>query len=125
MEQSENPTRPVIVAEDDAGNRMILCRMLERLGCEITRAVNGEQAVRHAKAGVAKIVFMDLNMPGMDGYEAIRLIRAEPDLAGLCVVAVTGDVTASARDACDQAGFDMVLAKPVRMEALAALLERL
>ena len=74
MERSMKQLRQVIVAEDDAGNCLVLCRMLERFRVvDIIRVVNGEQAVRHAKAGAAKLVFMDLNMPGMDGYEAMRV----------------------------------------------------
>ena len=109
-----------IVAEDDPANRLVLCRMLSAMNCTVLRAINGDQAIKIATREAAAIVFMDLNMPGKDGYEAVRAIRAMPDLAHLRVIAVTGDLTARARAACIEAGFDGVLSKPVRRDALAA-----
>ncbi|WP_236687753.1 response regulator [Jannaschia aquimarina] len=94
--------------------------MLGRLGCEVVRALDGEHSVRMARMFDAPIVFMDLNMPGTDGYEAVRIIRSEPALAKLRVVAVTGDVSEKAVRSCAEAGFDALLPKPVRIEDLEA-----
>ena len=120
----EGGARSVIVAEDDATNRWVLCRMLTKMGYDIKRAVDGEQAVAAALREDARIVFMDLNMPGLSGYEAAGRIKATPGLHGVRVVAVTGDVTERARRDCETAGFDGFLAKPVRKTELQAELDR-
>ena len=114
---------PVIVAEDDANNRWMLCRMLAKMGYDTLRATDGDQAVALARRSGARIVFMDLNMPGTSGYDAAGRIKGEPELRDVRVVAVTGDVTERARRHCKAAGFDGFLAKPVRKTELQAELD--
>ena len=114
---------PVVVAEDDPQNRLILCRMLKRFDRSVVRAVDGVQAVRYAAHYGTDLVLMDLNMPDMDGIAAIRALRADPVTAAVRVVAVTADTTEATRRACEDAGFDGYVTKPVDMEVLRRAVE--
>jgi two-component system, sensor histidine kinase and response regulator len=116
----------ILIAEDNPVNQKVAFRMLEKLGYQATVAGDGEEAVAAASkaldAGAPfQLVLMDVQMPRMDGLEATRRIRA---LAGPAVriVAMTADVMPGDRERCLQAGMDDFLPKPVRLEALSALL---
>ncbi len=116
----------VLLAEDNPVNRMVARSMLESLGCSVTTADNGSEAVARASEAVFDIVLMDCQMPVMDGLEATRLLRqrrsdGEPRLP---VIALTANAMATDREACLAAGMDDHLAKPFVREQLAAMIER-
>jgi CheY-like chemotaxis protein len=119
---TQSGRRIAIVAEDDPANRMVLCRMLERLGYEPIRAVNGLQAVDLVEKTGANVVFMDLRMPQLGGHDALALIRSDRTSNRTRVIAVTGDVTEDSKRACARAGFDAFLAKPIDYKTLQSLL---
>jgi len=120
------PGLHVLVAEDNAINQALVRAMLEALGCRVTLAVDGESAIDAAGHERPDIVLMDCQMPGMDGWEAARRIRAaEP--AGtprLPIVALTANVLAEDRARCLQAGMDDVVAKPCSRDDLARAIIR-
>ena len=116
----------VLVAEDNATNRVIVSEILKDLGCRVRLAANGEEAVAMASERVPEIVLMDIAMPVMDGHEALAYLRAGPAaLAGLPVVALTAYAMSDEVAGFLAEGFDAALPKPVVREALADILQRL
>ena len=125
-EQAASTALRVLVAEDDLINRLTVQRMLEREGHLPVCVENGAEAVRAAGEGDYDIIFMDIQMPGMDGTEAARRIndlarstgRARPPIVALTAHALRGD-----RERFLAAGMDGYLAKPLDREALRKVLE--
>ena len=115
----------VLVVEDNAVNRRLVQRMLEKLGCTVELAEDGVQGLEAAARGRFDLVLMDWQMPGMDGLETTRRMKAlwPPDRQ-VPVVAVTANAMEGDRAACLEAGMCDYLTKPLRMSALAAVLER-
>ena len=102
----------VLVAEDNSVNGTITRAMLERLGCEVEWVVDGEAAVEAALEGQHDVVLMDCHMPGMDGLEATRRLRAAG--YGAPIVALTANASVKDMAACSEAGMDGFLSKPIR-----------
>lgn len=119
------PTRRVLVAEDNPVNRRVLDAFLRRAGFEATLVEDGHAAVEACRARTFDLVLMDCRMPELDGPDATVRIRA---LGGpwetIPIVAVTADVLGSTRDRCLAAGMNDFLGKPVTSEALRAVVER-
>jgi CheY-like chemotaxis protein len=110
----------VLVVDDNAVNRAVLDRMLRRLECDVTVAADGEAGVAAARAAPFDLVLMDVQMPGIDGLEAARRLRA----AGVRtpIVALTASTAESDRARCLAVGMDGVLHKPLRRADLVATL---
>lgn len=118
------PSRRVLVAEDSSVNQMVAARMLERLGCRVEVVADGHAAVEAVRSVEFDVVLMDLQMPGMSGFEATRRIRAElPVGSQPRIVAFTASSTVDERQSCMEAGMDAFLPKPVRLRKLAAAVE--
>jgi CheY-like chemotaxis protein len=115
----------LLVAEDNEINRRVIAGMLRRIGCEVTFAVDGREAVQLVEQREFDLVFMDCQMPEMDGFEATRRIRQMGAArAEVPIVALTANVLASDRDACQRAGMSDFLAKPVKLDVLRAAVQR-
>ena len=114
----------VLIVEDDRVNQHVIRLMLENLGLQSTVIDNGESAVELATRKLWDVVLMDCQMPGMDGYEATRRIRARLNGQRLPIIALTANAMAEDRAACSAAGMDDFLAKPVRRAELHACLEK-
>jgi CheY-like chemotaxis protein len=117
----------VLVAEDNPVNRRVAIRMLEKLGCTVETAGDGTEAVDMRARLPFDIVFMDCQMPDMDGYDAASAIRrAEKEHCWprLPIVALTAHAAAADRDRCFAAGMDDYLSKPVSAEQIRAVIER-
>jgi CheY-like chemotaxis protein len=108
----------VLLAEDHADSRDALCALLEAYGYEVVQAADGRQAVARARERRPDLVLMDLMMPGMDGLQATRELRADPALAGVRIVALTA--LESARPDVLEAGGDDLVAKPIDVRRLLA-----
>jgi CheY-like chemotaxis protein len=115
----------VLVAEDNVINQKVAVRMLERLGLRADVAANGRETVRMFELLPYDLVFMDCQMPEMDGYEAAQEIRRRerPD-RHVAIIAMTADAMAGCRERCLEAGMDDFVGKPVAMEALFEALQR-
>ena len=115
----------ILVVDDniDAGESLKMLLQLD--GHDVGLAHDGEQAVTVVGKAVPDIVFLDIGMPRVNGYEAARRIRALPEGQGVKLVALTGWGQPGDRERAAQAGFDMHLTKPVAHEALRELLHRL
>jgi signal transduction histidine kinase/DNA-binding response OmpR family regulator len=116
----------VLVAEDNAVNRMVVTRMLEKAGHRADVASNGREAVAALARAAYDLVLMDCQMPEMDGLAASRAIRAEEAGTGrrVPIVALTANATQGDREQCLAAGMDDYLAKPVTADALRTTIAR-
>ena len=128
MDATRRPApRKALVVDDNSINRQLVARILKREGVECTLAGDGQQALDLLRAApnAFDVVFMDVQMPVMDGLAATRQIRQEPPLAHLPVIALTAGVLAQEREAATAAGMDDFLAKPLDIEKMKEMLERL
>ena len=120
----------VLVVEDNAVNRSILSAQLKQLGCRLTVARDGEEALAALAGAAPDVILMDCHMPKLDGWETTRRIRAwaddaEPALrhaATLPIIALTAAALPEERRRCLEAGMDRFLSKPVRLAELSAML---
>ena len=113
----------VLIAEDDPINRAVAKGLLAKRGFLTAIAHNGREAVEMAAAGDYAAIFMDCQMPELDGYEATRRIRGEHDRHPL-IIAMTAHSMRGDRANCLAAGMDDYLSKPIRSENLDAVLQR-
>jgi two-component system CheB/CheR fusion protein len=116
------PRRRVLVVDDNADAAESLALLLRLEGQDVRVAGDGPAALQAAAAQRPDVVFLDLGMPGMDGYEVCARFRREPDLAGVTLVALTGWGQDEDRRRSHAAGFDRHLVKPVGVEALREVL---
>jgi CheY-like chemotaxis protein len=106
-------------------NQKVGQRFLERLGCAVTLAENGQEAVDAWKNGEFRLVLMDVQMPLMDGYTATRQIRdLERGRMRTPIVALTANAMTGQLERCLQSGMDGLLTKPLEPERLEEVLDR-
>jgi len=119
IQPSERSLR-VLLAEDNPVNQTLAMRILERLGHKVQVVNNGKEAVGRAQAEDFDLIFMDVQMPEMDGLEATMAIRAAEAGTGkhVPIVAMTAHAMKSDREKCLSAGMDDYLSKPVRIDEL-------
>jgi CheY-like chemotaxis protein len=108
----------VLIVEDNEMNRDMLSRRLERRGFTIHIAVDGAEGVAMATADIPDIVLMDMSLPIMDGWEATRTLKANPDTAGIPVIGLTAHAMAGDREKCLAAGCDDYDTKPIELPRL-------
>ena len=115
----------VLLAEDNVVNQKIAVMMLKSIGCEVDVAANGKEAMQMLDAASYDIVFMDCEMPEMDGFEATAAVRRRPDAKReIPIVAVTAKAIQGDRERCLEAGMNDYMTKPVKQESFWAALER-
>lgn len=90
----------------------------------VETATNGQEAIERVREGGVDIVLMDIMMPGMDGYETMRAIRAEPEFRALPMIALTAKAMRGDREKCLEAGASDYLAKPVDTDQLLGMLKQ-
>jgi two-component system cell cycle response regulator DivK len=116
----------ILLVEDNEMNRDMLSRRLQRKGFEVIVAVDGEDGVARAAADRPDLVVMDMSLPGIDGWEATRQLKAAPETSGIPVLALTAHAMAGDRERAFEAGCDDFDTKPVDLprllEKIAALL---
>ncbi|MFN0173469.1 MAG: ATP-binding protein [Saprospiraceae bacterium] len=114
----------VLVAEDNPTNQLVAQRFLEKAGCRVAIAANGAEAVQMAAARRFDVIFMDCQMPVVDGYEATRRIRAGATFPQVPIVAMTAHAMTGDRERCLAAGMTDYVSKPLTREQIAAALAR-
>ena len=112
------PNHKILVVDDSRHSRDLLVEALASPGYEFATANDGSQAIEQAELFDPDLVLMDLQMPGMDGYEALAALRAIPRFQSLRAIAVTAHVLDSDRRRALAAGFDGFLPKPVNLSFL-------
>jgi len=109
----------ILFVEDDAMNRRVVRDMLDVAGAAMVGADSAETGLQRIDEGEYDLVLLDLRMPGMDGFEVIRRVRARDDAKRtLPIIVVTADAALDLTERCIAAGADEVLFKPVAMDAL-------
>ena len=109
--------RLVLLAEDNAINTLLATTLLRQIGCETQCVTNGHDAVEAVRRGQFDLILMDIQMPGMDGLDATRLIRALPGTTSRTpIIAMTASAMQSDRDTCRACGMDDFISKPFHPE---------
>jgi len=115
----------VLVVEDNALNRKLVRDVLGHAGYRVLEAADAEQGIATARAERPDLVLMDIQLPGVDGIEALRRLRADEATAGIPVAALTAQAMKDDRERFLAAGFDGYLEKPVDVRALPEQVEAL
>jgi len=106
-------TRTILIVDDDPMIRKLIATTLEDIaGYRLQEASNGAEAVERAVAARPQIVFLDVDMPEVNGIEACRRLRSDPATAGATIVMLTGDSGPQAQRGALDAGADLFLTKP-------------
>ncbi|MBD2440391.1 response regulator, partial [Nostoc sp. FACHB-110] len=120
------PKTPVILlAEDNQANIDTMSGYLESRGYHLIMAHDGQQAIDQVQAQHPDLIVMDIQMPGMDGLEAIRHIRKEPEFGHLPIIALTALAMPGDRETCLAAGANEYLTKPVKLKHLVTTIQQL
>ena len=115
----------ILIVEDNELNRDMLSRRLIRRGYEIVMAVDGEGGITAAKAESPDLILMDMSLPVIDGWEATRQLKADPETRGIPVIGLTAHAMVGDREKVIGAGCDDYDTKPVELPRLLQKIEEL
>ncbi len=113
----------ILVVEDNEKNRKLVRDVLTFKGYEVIETESGEDGVRLAKERLPRLVLMDIQLPGIDGIEALRQLRADERTRAIPVIAVTASALDRDRQKIMAAGFDGYQAKPLNVKGFIAAVE--
>jgi two-component system cell cycle response regulator DivK len=113
-------SKRILVVEDEEDNRRIVRDLLTSVGYEIIEAVTGEAGVKAAETQLPNLILMDIQLPGLDGYEATRRIKANPALCHIPIIVVTSYALSGDDAKAFAAGCDGYVSKPFSPRALLA-----
>jgi two-component system cell cycle response regulator DivK len=114
----------ILVVEDDPDNRRIVVKVLTLEGYEVLEAIDGRSAVALARREHPDLVIMDLAIPGLDGWEASRQLKSEPETADIPIIALTAFAMRGDEERAREAGCDGYLAKPCRPQTIREVVRR-
>jgi two-component system, cell cycle response regulator DivK len=115
----------ILCVEDNADNLMMLQRRLTRRGFEVTISMNGAECVEWAKTLQPEVIVMDLNLPGVDGCEATRRLKNQPETKDIPIIVLTADPKEKSRERALTAGCDEFELKPIDFEGLVGKIQSL
>jgi len=115
----------VLIVEDNDKNMKLARDVLQAKGYQTLEAITGEDGVRVAIEKKPDLVLMDIQLPGINGIEALRRVRADPACARIPIVAFTASVTPTDRSQISAAGFDGFLSKPINLKEFLDTVKRL
>lgn len=114
----------ILVAEDDPVNMLLISEVLGKMGFQVVKASNGKEVIELLAEHQPLIIFMDVNMPEMDGLDATQLIRSMPDpRSSIPIIALTADAMVEDRERCLLAGMNDFISKPFRLEEIQMVLK--
>jgi two-component system cell cycle response regulator DivK len=119
------PNELILVIEDNDHSRKLVRDILKFRGYQIIEAETGEDGVRLAQERLPSVVLMDIRLPGIDGIEALRQLRAEAGTRAIPVLAMTASVMTEHRQKIMDAGFDAFQSKPIAVKEFIAAVEEL
>ena len=118
VDKVSEPTS-ILVADDDPINMLLISEVLRRMGFEVIQVSNGKEALERLPHCDPVMIFMDVNMPEMDGYTTTRHIRQMPEpWCNLPIIALTADAMKGDREKCLEAGMNKYISKPFRLEEI-------
>ena len=115
----------ILLVEDNEMNRDMLSRRLIKRGYDVAIALDGEQGIAMAKSELPALILMDMSLPGLDGWEATRQLKAMPETRGIPVIALTAHAMSGDREKATAAGCDDFDTKPVELGRLIEKIEAL
>ena len=115
----------ILIVQDNAANMKLACLLLENAGHVALEAVDAEIGLTLARAEKPDLILMDIQLPGMDGMAATRLLKADPATAAIPVIALTAMAMKEDREKTKAAGCDAYIAKPLRYKDLLAAIDEL
>jgi CheY-like chemotaxis protein len=115
----------ILLIEDNEANRDALSRHLKRRGYEVVMAVDGQQGIALARSEAPALILMDMSLPVLDGWEATRQLKADPQTHPIPVIALTAHAMAGDRAKALEAGCDDYDTKPVEFPRLLAKIQAL
>ena len=115
----------ILLVEDNEMNRDMLSRRLQKQGYEVVMAVDGEEGVAKAQSEAPALILMDMSLPGIDGWEATRRLKAAPQTQQIPVIALTAHAMTDDRDKALAAGCDDFDTKPVELSRLLSKIQTL
>jgi PAS domain S-box-containing protein len=113
----------VLIAEDNPANQITYSDFLRYKGYRVVLTRDGIEVIKQTREVHPDLILMDIQMPGMDGLETVRRLRADPELSGIPIIALTALVMPGDRERCLEAGADDYLTKPVSLKYLAQTIE--
>ena len=118
-------TRKILLVEDNEDNRIVYRLTLVHFGYEVIEAEDGETGIRLATEILPDLILMDVSIPGIDGWDATRILKADSRTAHLPIVALTAHALTRDRDRAQEVGCDGYLAKPIEPRRVVEEIERL
>jgi two-component system, cell cycle response regulator DivK len=116
--------RRILVAEDEPDNRRIVVKVLAMEGYTILEAVDGRSTLELARREHPDLIVLDLGMPGIDGWEAARRLKADPQTADIPIIALTAFAMRGDEQRAREAGCDGYLSKPCRPQRIREIVAR-
>lgn len=114
----------ILLAEDSEANIFTISGYLETVGYRVILAKNGHEAIALTKAQIPNLILMDIQMPGIDGLEAIKQIRLDKNFANIPIIALTALAMPGDKEKCLAAGANDYLSKPIKLKQLAAVIKK-
>ena len=115
----------ILIVEDNEDNRLIYASFLEHVGYRVLEATDGLTALTMTRGEQPDLVLMDVSIPGIDGWEATRQLKADPATREIPIIALTAHALAEDRQRASEAGCDGYLAKPIEPRAVVAEVARI
>lgn len=115
----------ILLVEDNADNRDMLMRRLERAGYDVVLAVDGQEGINQARAETPDVILMDMSLPVIDGWEATRQIKSDPTILNIPVIALTAHAMSGDREKALAAGCNDYDTKPIDLDRLTGKIEAL
>jgi CheY-like chemotaxis protein len=115
----------ILVVEDNPDNMTLITDVLSSLDYDVIQATDGEQGVKIAEAEKPNLILMDLSLPRMDGWTATRIIKANPDIKHIPIIALTAHAMVGDRERALEAGCNDYISKPINLRELASKLTQL
>ena len=113
----------ILIVEDNERNLELVRDILQAKGHDTLEARTAEEGLKVAHAQTPQLILMDIQLPGMNGIEALKALRAEPGTAGIPIVAITASVMQSDRQEIMSAGFDGFIEKPITVRSFMDVVE--
>jgi CheY-like chemotaxis protein len=113
----------ILIVEDNEMNRDMLSRRLIRRGYDVVMAIDGEQGINAAKSECPDLILMDMSLPVVDGWEATRRLKAEPQTRGIPIIGLTAHAMAGDREKVIKAGCNDYDTKPIELPRLLQKIE--
>lgn len=115
----------ILLVEDNELNRDMLCKRLERRGYDVSTAVDGDQGIKFALEGKPDLILMDMSLPIVDGWEASKRLKDNPETKNIPIIALTAHAMVGDREKAFEAGCDDYDTKPIELTRLLEKMEKL